>query len=142
MPLESGEWSSIPTWNDERTVRLFVNATTTQSPAATWSTSGSGLNAIGEAGEPLTNAPSGPFTPFDRSTSTADTVKFFTGAAGGHGVPLPTGFGGRPPVCVGGGVFDTAGVVPGSGDRSGDCPGRTRMSPHAPSRNFRSMEFS
>src|SRR3954454_23972896 len=115
MPLESGEWSSIPTWNDERTVRLFVNATTTQSPDATWSTSGSGLNVIGEAGEPLTNAPTGPFTPFDRRTPPADTVKFFTGAAGGHGVPVAPVFGGRLPVCVGGGVVATGGVgVPGN----------------------------
>src|SRR5947209_13823212 len=131
----------MPTWNEERTVRLFVNATSTQSPFATCSTSGSGLNVIGETGEPLTNAPAGPFTPCERLTSTADTVKCFTGAEAGYGLPATPVSGGRPPVCTGTIVLGGA-VVPGSGNRSADCPGRTRISPQAPSRNLRSIEFS
>src|SRR6476620_1643550 len=105
-------------WNDERTRRWVVNATSTQSPAATCSTSGSGLNLIGDAGVPVTNAPAGALTPPETLTSTAETVICFTGALAGHGLPASVGAsaGGRPPVCVG---IDAAagGVVPGSACR-------------------------
>src|SRR4051812_50074802 len=91
----------MPAWNDERTVRLLVKLIVTQSPAATCSTSGSGLNVIGEAGEPETNAPFGPFTPWERLTSTAETGNAFAGAPAGHGLPGAATTGGRPPVCGG-----------------------------------------
>src|SRR4051812_23990221 len=106
----------MPAWNEERTVRLFVNAICTQSPAATWSTSGSGLYVIGDAGEPVTNAPAGPFWPCERLTSTAETVNVFVGAPAGHGLPASATTGGRPPVCVGR-TAAAGGVVPGSGCR-------------------------
>jgi len=82
--------------------------------------------------------PSGSFVDQDgRKRSFGD----FTGAPVGHGFPASAATGGRPPVCVGNAAAAGA-VDPGSGCRSDDCPGRTRIRPHAPSRNLRPIEFS
>src|SRR4051812_35645337 len=100
MPDESGVLDSSPTWKDARSLaRSLLNVTVTQSPAATWATSGSGFTAplLTSAATVLgTNAAAAPWGA--SGTSTALIVRFRGVASSGHGLPAPAA-GGSPPVC-------------------------------------------
>src|SRR4051812_23618956 len=99
MPEESGVLESSPTWKDARSpARSLLNVTVTQSPAATWATSGSGLTAplLTSAAMALgTNAAVTPWTP--PGTSTALIVRLRGVAPSGQGLPGPAAAGGAPP---------------------------------------------
>src|ERR671923_872437 len=106
MPDDSGVRPSSPTWNDvvlstpASDVRSLLNVTVTQSPAATWATSGSGLTVpllTSEARSLGTYAAVAPSTP--PGTSTALIARWRGLAPSGHGSPGSDVCGGAPPVC-------------------------------------------
>jgi hypothetical protein len=140
-PEDSVVRVSSPTWNEARAdARSFFSVTSRHSPAAAWTTSGSGSLAplfTAAASYHGTKAASRPATL--PGTSTALTRIWRRGASAGHGWPGPRGAGGAPPVTPGTGFEPSpAGTdVPGSCSRSPTFCGRTRMIPHAPWRRRR-----
>src|SRR5471032_3293610 len=91
----------MPMWNDDRTERRFVNATSMQSPTAACMTSGEGSERVPSTVQVGTKAAAGPFSPPENVRSTALMAKLRIGESAGHGFPGSVVSGGRPPVCVG-----------------------------------------
>ena len=129
-------------WNEERTTRLFVNATSTQSPGR--HVEHERIRLEGDRGcrracderarRPL-------YAAREAHVDRATTVNCFTGAVAGHGLPGSAAAGGRPPVCTGRDASRRRSCRAAAGGPA-TAPGRTRRMPHAPSRNFRLIEFS
>src|SRR3954467_8046259 len=110
MPADSAAFATSATEKLARTrLRSFLSLTSTQSPAATWSTSGSEMPFFftAEAAFESTYAARGPLPlpTLLEGTSTALTWKVFGGGPGGHGLPglaaVAGGAGGAG--CAGGG---------------------------------------
>src|SRR5689334_20102192 len=91
MPLEPGVRIRPSAWNETRPrARWFRSVTTTQSPAATWSTSGSGFarpRVTDWATPDGTNAERTALLKALDFTSTALTRNVLVGAPAGHGLP-------------------------------------------------------